>query len=80
MLCGAWIKQADGTGGTDEAAFDTVIGRFTEGVSIGYMPWEYHRLQHEPRKDAIISIGISKDDDKLRIKHRFCLNWLINKS
>lgn len=73
-LCDAWIKQADAVGGTDEAAFDVVINRFTETVSIRDMPLEYHRLQHEPRKNAIISIGISQDEDKLRIKHRHGFN------
>ncbi|EQA1622543.1 hypothetical protein V5K00_RS10365 [Enterobacter asburiae] len=68
-LCNAWIKQADAAGGTDEAAFDAVIGQFSGKVSIGRMPLKYHRLPHEPDKHAVITIGISQDEDKMRIKY-----------
>ncbi|MGV2811730.1 hypothetical protein [Enterobacter cancerogenus] len=67
-LCSAWIKQADRVGGTDEAAFDTVINRFADKLSIGCMPQKYHCLPEEPADNAVITIGISQDDDKLRIK------------
>ncbi|MBV8043294.1 hypothetical protein [Pluralibacter sp.] len=68
-LCDAWIKQADAVGGTDEAAFDVVIASFAGKVSIGRMPLEYHRLPHERHNNKVITIGISKDPDKMRIKY-----------
>lgn len=67
-LCSAWIKQADRAGGTDEAAFDSVIGRHASKLKIGRMPLKYHRLPDEPDDNAVITIGISQDEDKLRIK------------
>lgn len=68
-LCDEWIKRANEVGGTDESAFDDVI-RNHPGLNIGLLPPKYHRLQHEQMTDAVISIGVSKDDDKMRIKKR----------
>lgn len=68
-LCNAWIKQGDIYGGTDEAAFDAVINNFKNEISIGRMPMEYHCLPHEPQEHAVITIGISRDEDKMRIKY-----------
>ena len=68
-LCNAWMKQAEAAGGTDEAAFDAVINRFENKVSIGRMPLKYHRLPHEPQEHAVITIGISQDEGKMRIKY-----------
>jgi hypothetical protein len=68
-LCNEWIQCAESDGGTDEAAFDKVISRYPS-LSIGLMPPKYHRLHHEPQSHAVISIGISQDDDKMRIKKR----------
>lgn len=70
VLCNDWIKQADAAGGTDEAAFDAVIGKFKDKISIGRMPLKYHRLPHESQDNAVITIGISRDEDKLRIKYQ----------
>lgn len=69
MLYNAWIKQADAAGGTDEAAFDAVIRRFDSKVSIGRMLLEYHRIPGESKNNAVITIGISQDKDKLCIKY-----------
>lgn len=69
-LCDAWIKQADAVGGTDEATFDAVINRFTETVSIGHMSLMYQCLPHEPRGNAVPSIGLSQDESKLKIKYQ----------
>ncbi|KGT94976.1 hypothetical protein NG99_06035 [Erwinia typographi] len=68
-LCDDWSWFADAYGGTDEAAFDAVIRRHQMGLTIGSMPLEYHRLPHETAENVVITIGISKDSDKMRIKY-----------
>lgn len=68
-LCDDWIEQCAADGGTDEAAFDAVIANHSDRLSIGKMPLKYHRLPHDPQDHAVITIGISRDADKIRIKY-----------
>jgi hypothetical protein len=69
LLCNAWIKQCEQDGGTDEAAFDAVIGRYESKVSIGRMPDKYHILPGDADDHRVITIGLSKDEEKLRLKN-----------
>ncbi|PWI80504.1 hypothetical protein DEO48_08400 [Enterobacter sp. CGMCC 5087] len=68
-LCDAWLAYSDEHGGTDEAAFDAVISEFAPALRIGLMPAKYHRIPGEAHDNAVITIGISKDEDKMRIKN-----------
>ncbi len=68
-LCDEWIAHCQAHGGTDEAAFDAVIARHPREITIGRMPLKYHRLPHESEDNAVITIGISQDADKMRIKY-----------
>ncbi|MFZ5272124.1 hypothetical protein [Enterobacter asburiae] len=68
-LCDAWISHGDEHGGTDEAAFDAVVNRFAPVLRIGRMPAKYHRIPGEADDNAVITIGISQDEDKMRIKN-----------
>lgn len=69
-LCDAWVNQCDSAGGTDEAAFDAVINRFKGEMCIGCMPLRYHRLPDEAEANAVITIGISRDESKMRLKYQ----------
>lgn len=68
-LCDAWVDHGERHGGTDEAAFDAVVGQFAPALRIGRMPAKYHRIPGEPDGNAVITIGISRDEDKMRIKN-----------